>query len=76
MHYQDFVNNPVNTLADIAQFTGIGWQPHDAQSVHAYLEANPRHQHGAHIYDLEQFHLERGTLRDMYREYQLTHLQR
>lgn len=76
VHYQDFVNNPVNTLADIAQFTGIGWQPHDAQSVHAYLEANPRHQHGAHIYDLEQFHLERGTLRDMYREYQLTHLQR
>jgi len=62
VRYADLVDDPVKTVERIYDRIGRACSEQMKTGMERWIEANPRHKHGAHRYDLEQFGLDRGEI--------------
>lgn len=69
VHYRDFTQHPVTTVKEIYEHFGYAYTPTLEKRLKAYLEANPKHKHGMHIYSLGEFGLDEEALRKRFSSY-------
>jgi len=60
--YPRLLAQPMEVLAEIAEFADLPLTGHDEQRMAAYLADNPQNKHGVHRYSLEQFALAPGDI--------------
>jgi hypothetical protein len=67
--YVDLVRTPVATVGRI--YEAAGWELDDAVAarMESYLAANPKGKFGAHHYDLAEFGLDEGAIRERFAGY-------
>jgi hypothetical protein len=68
--FQDFVANPMATVASIYEHLGIELTPEAEKAMRAFLAANPQEKHGGHKYSFADTGLDAGLLRERTRSYQ------
>lgn len=60
--YRDLVDDPLRAVARVYVLAGRSLEPDVAAAMRAWVDANPRHKHGAHRYDLAEFGLSEGEV--------------
>jgi hypothetical protein len=69
VQYEDLLRDPAGVTRGVYEYFGYPFVPaHEAKMV-AWLSQNPQNKHGAHRYALEQFGLDRETVRREFAEY-------
>ncbi len=69
VRYQDFLRDPIATLAGLYDQFGIAWRSDVESRMRAHLAARPKDRHGAHVYRFEQTGLDAGEARERFRAY-------
>ena len=69
VYYRELVKHPVTTLKQIYAHFGYTYNVALEEKLKAYLEVNPQHKHGMHRYSVDDFGLEKETLRDRFSGY-------
>jgi len=69
VQFEDVAKDPIAVIERIYAHFAIPLSADTRQRMQTYLEANPRGQHGAHRYSLDDFGLDRATLRLQFRHY-------
>nr|VFJ74706.1 MAG: Sulfotransferase family protein [Candidatus Kentron sp. FM]VFJ75302.1 MAG: Sulfotransferase family protein [Candidatus Kentron sp. FM]VFK21784.1 MAG: Sulfotransferase family protein [Candidatus Kentron sp. FM] len=64
IHYEDLVNNPIDTVARIYDYHGYGYSGHFETNMRAWLAGNRQHKHGVHRYTLAEYGLEAANLKN------------
>jgi len=67
--YPRLLAQPMDVLAEIAQFADIPLTGHDEQRMSSYLANNPQHRHGVHQYSLDQFKLTPDAIEKAFGDY-------
>jgi hypothetical protein len=69
IQYADLVRDPVETVAAIYERTGSTLTAGAAKAIAAYVEANPKGKFGTHRYDVTEFGLDAGEIRERFASY-------
>jgi len=69
VRYEDLVRDPIAVVRRIHHALGESFPPDVERHVRRALDAHPRHQHGRHVYALEDFGLSPGPLRERFAAY-------
>jgi hypothetical protein len=69
VRYQDYLRDPIATLAGIYAHFGIAWRSDVEGRMRAHLAARAKDRHGAHVYRFEQTGLDPGEARERFRAY-------
>jgi hypothetical protein len=69
VQFEDVAKDPIAVIERIYAHFAIPFHDTTRQRMQAYLAANPRGQYGAHRYSLEDFGLDRATLRPRFSGY-------
>jgi hypothetical protein len=69
VRYDDLVKDPVGPVAAIYQSTGSTLQPEARTAMTEYLATHPKGALGEHRYDLDEFGLNAGQLRERFSAY-------
>lgn len=69
VRYDDLVKDPVGTVASIYESTGSELDPRARTAMNDYIAAHPKGALGEHRYDLGEFGLDRGSLRERFAAY-------
>jgi hypothetical protein len=67
--YADLVQKPVETVRAIYSSLGLELDPSAASAMDAYVAAHPKGEFGVHRYDLAEFGLDAGALRERFADY-------
>ncbi|HWC12224.1 MAG TPA: sulfotransferase [Acidimicrobiales bacterium] len=67
--YTDLAADPLGTVRALYHRLGLALDDGTSAAMAAWLSENPRHQHGAHRYSLEQFGLTSAAVRDRFAAY-------
>ncbi len=70
LHYQDLVRDPIAAVRRIYDHFGLPFDAEAEQRMRVFLAANPQGKHGGHRYEVEQFGLDAGRLREQFRFYE------
>lgn len=63
VHYRDLVADPMKEIRRIYDFLGLALTSETEQKMNTWRSGNPQNRHGVHRYRLEDFGLDRSTLR-------------
>jgi hypothetical protein len=69
IHFAPFQKEPFLILAQLYAWLGEELTPETRARMHAWRENAPREKHGGHRYDMAEFGLEAGALRERFRFY-------
>jgi len=69
IHFAPFQKEPFLILAQLYAWLGEELTPETRSRMHAWRENAPREKHGGHRYDMAEFGLEAGALRERFRFY-------
>ena len=69
VQYTDLVRDPAGTMSAIYRATGADLDPAAARRIEAHVAANPKGKFGAHRYDLADFGLSVGEVRERFAGY-------
>ena len=69
IHFDDVVSDPVLALRGVYERFEMPWSDETEHRMRAFLAENPRGKHGAHKYELGDFGLELGEIRERFRGY-------
>lgn len=69
VQYADTVRDPVGVVRGIHDRFGIDWTPDIEAAMTGYLAANPKGKHGKHEYDLAEYGLSKGYVRERFSDY-------
>ncbi|WP_254514587.1 sulfotransferase [Novosphingobium sp. G106] len=67
--HSDFHSNPIATVQKIYAFVGLEFTPEVEARMAKRIEASPENSHGAHRYDVRDFGLTEGAIRDRFGDY-------
>lgn len=69
VHFEEVVADPVAALRGAYDRLGMSWSDEAESRMRAFLTEHPRGKHGAHRYDLEDFGIELGEIRERFHGY-------
>ena len=69
IHFEEVIDDPVVALRGAYGRLGMQWSDDLEARMRAFLHNNPRGKHGAHRYQLADFGLELGEIRERFRGY-------
>ena len=69
LQFEDLVADPVSAIAKVYEHFDIPWSTEISDRMQAFLDDNPRGKHGSHQYELSDFGLDLGTLRQRFDRY-------
>jgi sulfotransferase family protein len=69
VHYADLVRDPLDTVAFIYWSLGLDLDPPTRSAMSDYVDTHPKGQFGVHRYDLAEFGLDAGELRERFAGY-------
>jgi len=69
VQFEDVAKDPIAVIERIYGHFAIPFHDATRQKMEAYVAANPRGRYGAHRYSLEDFGLDRATLRPQFSDY-------
>jgi hypothetical protein len=69
IHFEDVIADPVAALKGAYERLEMPWSVDIARKMRAFLSDNPRGKHGAHQYELEDFGLQLGEIRERFGSY-------
>lgn len=69
MQFEEVIADPVAALARAYEHFDIPWSDEVENRMREFLADNPRGKHGSHRYELEDFGLELGQLRERFASY-------
>lgn len=69
LDYNDLMSDPVNAVRRIYDFAGASLSEEAAKSIDAYGAENRQGKHGAHRYDLADYGLRAGEIRERFSAY-------
>lgn len=69
LQYADLMKDPVNTVHQIYDHFGFELNGQAEKQMRAFMAANPRHKHGVHRYEPEDFGLTAKMIRQRFEKY-------
>ena len=69
IHFEDVIADPVATVRGAYAQLGMPWSDEVEQRMRRFLADNPRGKHGTHRYDLDDFGLRLGEIRERFQGY-------
>ncbi len=69
VHFEEVVTDPVGALRGAYDRLGLPWSNEGEANMRAFLAQHPRGKHGAHRYDLADFGIALGEIRERFRSY-------
>jgi hypothetical protein len=69
LHFEDFVADPVAAVGSAYEKLSIPWSDEIEQRMRAFLAEHPRGKHGSHRYELDDFGLRIGDIRERFADY-------
>jgi len=69
IHFEDVIADPVATLRQAYERFEMPWSDEAERRMRSFLADNPRGKHGAHRYELGDFGLELGEIRERFGTY-------
>ncbi len=69
IHFEDVIADPVVALRGAYERLGLPWSDGAERRMRAFVAESPRGKHGAHRYELGDFGLELGEIRERFRGY-------
>jgi len=69
VHYKNLVSNPLIEFEKIYDFLGLEMEAERKNVIKSWLEKNPQHKYGKHIYRLEDFGLSGQDVRNAFEKY-------
>ena len=69
IHYQELVQEPLNTAEKILSFAGMSLDEKARQLLQAHIVQHPKNKHGNHNYSLSQFGLDADELAELFSHY-------
>lgn len=69
VQYTDLIRDPTGTVASLYEATGTELSPEAAAAMETYVQDNPQGKFGAHRYDLADFGLDAGEIRERFAGY-------
>jgi len=69
IHFEDVIVDPVAALRGAYERLGMPWSDAVEGRMRAFLRANPRGKHGTHRYELADFGLRLGEIRERFSRY-------
>jgi hypothetical protein len=69
IHFEDVVSDPVLALRGVYERFDLPWSDGVERGMRRFMAENPRGKHGAHRYELDDFGLALGEIRERFRDY-------
>lgn len=69
IQFEEVVADPVAALSSAYAHFGVPWSDEGERRMRTFLSDNPRGKHGAHSYELEDFGIELGQIRERFSDY-------
>ncbi|HMO67658.1 MAG TPA: sulfotransferase [Novosphingobium sp.] len=69
VQYADTLRDPLGVVRGIHDRFGIDWTPEVEAAMTGYLADNPKGKHGRHEYDLAEYGLSKGYVRERFSDY-------
>lgn len=69
VQYAETVSDPIGTVRRIYERFDEAWTPEIEGAMQGYLDANPKGKHGKHEYNLEEYGLSKGYVRERFADY-------
>jgi hypothetical protein len=69
VNYRRLLSEPVEVAAEIRRGFGLPFDAEHAARLEHYARANRQHKHGHHRYSLEQYELDRSSIRRSFADY-------
>jgi hypothetical protein len=69
IQFEEVIADPVASLRRAYGELGMAWSGEVELRMRTFLADNPRHKHGGHRYELSDFGLELGAIRERFEAY-------
>jgi hypothetical protein len=69
VQFEEIVDDPVAVLGRAYERFDIPWSADIAGRMHSFLDNNPRGKHGSHRYEIEDFGMTLGQIRERFDDY-------